>query len=128
MEQILPCTGHDPRDFYTSDSPVLDEYFDSDQDLYKSAEEVLGCVDPEVQDDDQVESSIGSHVWLSYLTYISWANWCETSPATSGSTAPAFICSAPVLHTVFTNHPAFIVSADITFAATNDSCSSTLTS
>ena len=74
VEQILPCTGHDPRDFYTSDSPVLDEYFDSDQDLYKSAEEVLGCVDPEVQDGDQVENSIASHIWFSYLTYMSQAN------------------------------------------------------
>jgi hypothetical protein len=73
VEQILPRTEHDPRDFYASDSPVLDEYFDSDQDLYKSAEESLGRVDPEVQDGDQVESSIAS-VWFSYLTYTSQAN------------------------------------------------------
>ena len=74
VEQILPCTEHDPQDFYTSDSPVLDEYFDLDQDLYKSAKESLGHVDPEVQDGNQVKNSIASHVWFSYLTYTSQAN------------------------------------------------------
>jgi hypothetical protein len=72
VEQILPCTEHslDPRDFYTSDSPVLDEYFDSGQDSYESAEEFLECVNPKVQDDDQVESSTVTtvcHIWFSYL-------------------------------------------------------------
>jgi hypothetical protein len=62
VEQILPCTerGPDPRDFYASDSPVLDDYFDSGQDSYKSAEEFFECVDPEVQ----VESSIACDVWF----------------------------------------------------------------
>ena len=63
VEQILPCTeyGPDPRDFYASDSPVLDEYFDSGQGS--------GCVDPdpEVQDDDQVESIIAFHVCMAFL-------------------------------------------------------------
>lgn len=66
VEQILPCTEHvlDPRDFYASDSPVLDKYFDSGHDLYKSTEEFLECIDPKVQDDDQVESGIVCHVWF----------------------------------------------------------------
>ena len=72
VEQTLLCTEHglDPRDFYASDSPVLDEYFESGQVRLDSE-----CVDPDVQDDDQVESIIGSRVWLSYLTYTSLANW-----------------------------------------------------
>jgi hypothetical protein len=53
------CRGPDPRDFYASDSPVLDEPFDSVQDSE--------CVDPEVQDGDQIESIIARHVWFSYL-------------------------------------------------------------
>jgi hypothetical protein len=126
VEQILPCTEHgpDPRDFYASDSPVLDEYFDSG---HESTEEYLECIDPEVQDDDQVESSIVCHVRFSYLTYTSQASCCENFPETSGPTAPAFAFSAPVLHSVFTNRPAFIVSADVASAAPNDSCISTLT-
>lgn len=130
MEQILPRTehGNDPRDFYASDSPVLDEYFDSGQDFYKSAEEFFECVDPEVQDDDQVESSTVCHVWFSYLTYTSQANWCETFPETSDSTAPAFAFSTPVLQPVFTNYPDFVVSAGVASAPTNGSCGSTLMS
>jgi hypothetical protein len=56
VEQILPNTEHgpDPRDFYAADSPVLDEYFDAGQGS--------GCVDPEVEDDDQVESIIACRV------------------------------------------------------------------
>jgi len=71
VEQILPRTEHgvDPRDFYASDSPVLDEYFDLGQGSR--------FVNPEVEDDDQVESIIACHVWFSYLTYTSQANWCE---------------------------------------------------
>jgi hypothetical protein len=72
VEQILPCTEHclDPRDFYASDSPVLDEYLESGQVRLDSE-----CVDPDVQDDDQVESIIEYRVWLSHLTYTSLANW-----------------------------------------------------
>ena len=58
VEQILPCAEHGP-----------DEYFDSGQGSR--------CVDPEVEDDVQVESIIACHVWFSYLTYTSQANWCE---------------------------------------------------
>jgi hypothetical protein len=52
VEELLPCAEHtpDPRDFYASDSPVLDEYLDPDQDLNES--------EPEVQ----VESSSIYHV------------------------------------------------------------------
>jgi len=58
VKQILPCTEHgpDPRDYYTFDSPILDKYFDSGQGS--------GFVNPEVQDDDQVESLITCHVWF----------------------------------------------------------------
>ncbi|KAH9172230.1 hypothetical protein EDB89DRAFT_1906340 [Lactarius sanguifluus] len=58
VEQILPSTEHimDPRDFYTSDSPVLDGNFDSDQGLYESAEEFPESIDPGVQSDHQVDS------------------------------------------------------------------------
>jgi hypothetical protein len=65
VKQLLLCIEHglDPRDFYASDSPILDEYFNWGQGL--------GCVNPEVQDDDQVESIIAYHVWFSYLTYTS---------------------------------------------------------
>ena len=107
----------------TSNSPVLDEYFDPGQGS--------GCVDPEVLDDDKVERIVAYlHVTygIFYSTYASQANWCETFPATSGPTAPVFACSAPVLHSVLTNRRAFVFSADVTFAATNDSHSSTFTS
>ena len=51
MEELLPSVEHthDPRDFYASDSPVLDEYLDPGLDL--------NGLEPEVQDDEQVESS-----------------------------------------------------------------------
>ena len=77
MEQTPPRTESVPdlRDFYASDSPVLDEYFDSGRDSFKSAEEFLECVDPEVQGDDQVESSTAYHVWYFYPTYTSQADW-----------------------------------------------------
>lgn len=55
--------------------------------------------------------SFGLYIYLK-------ANWRETSPATLGPTAPAFAFSAPVLHIVFANRPAFVVSADVAFAAT----------
>jgi hypothetical protein len=82
VEQILPNTEHgpDPRDFYASDSPVLDECFDASQGS--------GCVDPEVEDDDQVESIIACHVQFSYLTYTSQANWCEQVVSDSHSRCP----------------------------------------
>jgi len=35
VEQILPCPKHglDPQDFYTSDSPILNKYFNLGQGL-----------------------------------------------------------------------------------------------
>ena len=66
MEQTLPTGTEDdpdPQDFYAPDSPVEAEFFDSGQ--------VHQDPDLEAQDDDQVESIIACHVWLSYLTYIS---------------------------------------------------------
>ncbi len=54
VEQILPSDEHvqDPQDFYASDSLVLVD-FDSDQELYRSAEEFEMSNDLEVQDEHQ---------------------------------------------------------------------------
>jgi hypothetical protein len=136
VEQILPSTEHgpDPRDFYASDSPVLDEYFDAGQGS--------GCVDPEDEDDDQVESIIACCVWFSYLTYTSQANWCETFPATSAPVldfvftnrrAIIFTNRRAIIFTsrraiIFTNCRAIVFSADVAFAAINDSRNSALRS
>jgi len=52
VEQLLPQTEpvHDPRNLYASDSPVIDDA-ESDEELYKSAEEVAENVDLNGQDD-----------------------------------------------------------------------------
>lgn len=128
VEQICAEHAPNPRDFYASDSPLLDEYLDPGQDSSKSSEEFSECLEPEVEDDDQVESSNTHHVRSSYLTCTSQANWRETFPATRGPTSPAFTFSASVLCFAFANCPAFVFSADVAFAVTNDSRNSTLTS
>ena len=82
MEQILPSAERitDPRDFYASDSPVLDGDSHSDQDLYKSAEEFPEIFDLDVRDDHQVASSFVRHpVFFSYLTYVTQTGWCKYS-------------------------------------------------
>jgi hypothetical protein len=106
VEQILPCTEHvpDPRDFYASDSPILNEHFDPGQDSREPSEEFFECIDPEAQGDDQVERNTAYLVWFSYLNYTSQANWRETFPATWSRIAPY---SAPILYSVFTSRPAF---------------------
>ncbi|KAH9009727.1 hypothetical protein EDB84DRAFT_1446147 [Lactarius hengduanensis] len=48
VEQLLPV--HDPRNLYASDSPVIED-LDSDEELYKSAEEVAENIDPDGQSD-----------------------------------------------------------------------------
>ena len=129
MEQILPSTKHvsDPRDFYASDSPILDDNFDSDLDLYESAEEFLERVDPEVQDDRQVGSGFaGSRVCSSRLAYTIRVNWCEAFPAASDPSASAFVRTA--VQPSPTNCTAFIISADVASATTNDFRSVTLMS
>ena len=52
VERALPLGEqvHDPRDFYASDSPVVVD-LDSDQELYRSAEEFEVHNTPEVQDE-----------------------------------------------------------------------------
>ena len=52
MEQLLPQIEplHDPRNLYASDSPVVEEP-DSDEELYKSAEEAAENIDLNGQDD-----------------------------------------------------------------------------
>jgi hypothetical protein len=64
VEEILPCAEHgpNPRDFYTCDSPVLDEYHDPGHDSNKSAEEFLDCLNPEDKADNQAERSTAYHV------------------------------------------------------------------
>jgi hypothetical protein len=121
VEQILPRAEHslDPRDFYATDSPILDEIFDSGQ---ESTDEFLDCIDPGVQVDDQVESSVEYHVWFSHWAFTSQANWCETLLGTSGPTAPVFAFSTPGLPSIFTDCPALIVSADVAPSATDDAC------
>ena len=52
VEQLLPQIEpvHDPRHLYASDSPVIEDP-DSDEELYKSAEEVVENIDLNGQDD-----------------------------------------------------------------------------
>ena len=55
----------DPRDFYASDSSVLDEYTDLDQDSYES--EFLECAHPEVHDDDMIKLRVVLHLTYGFL-------------------------------------------------------------
>ncbi|KAH9014519.1 hypothetical protein EDB85DRAFT_1899170 [Lactarius pseudohatsudake] len=65
VEQLLPV--HNPRNLYTSDSPVIKD-LDSDEELYKSAEEVVENIDPDGQSDgtanknrvDQNQGTLGN--------------------------------------------------------------------
>lgn len=57
----------DPRDFYASDSPMLVE-LDSDQELYRSAEEFEVSNDTEVQDEHQGSNFVARPVRFSCLT------------------------------------------------------------
>ncbi len=67
VEQLLPV--HDPRNLYTSDSPVIEDP-DSDKEVYKSAEEVAENIDPDGQGDGIAnESNSGPNVCSFYLTY-----------------------------------------------------------
>ncbi|KAH9168602.1 hypothetical protein EDB89DRAFT_2073753 [Lactarius sanguifluus] len=120
VEQILPSTEHvpDPQDFYASDSPVLDDNFDLDQDFYESAEEFLERVNLEVQDDHPVRSSFtGSHICFSHLAYMIRVDWFEAFPAATDPSAPAFARMA--VQPTPTNRMAF---------PTNNFCSVTLMS
>lgn len=56
----------DPRDFYASESPVLAD-FDSDQELYKSAEEIEVSNDTEGQNELQGSSFAARPVRFSCL-------------------------------------------------------------
>jgi hypothetical protein len=56
----------DPRDFYASESPVLTD-FDSDQELYKSAEEIEVSNDTEGQNELQGSSFAARPVRFSCL-------------------------------------------------------------
>jgi hypothetical protein len=76
VERILPSNEQvpDPREFYASDSPVLEYNADTDSDveLYESAEEFLEVEDLEVRDNRQVGSRFsGPRVCLSHLAHTS---------------------------------------------------------
>ncbi len=100
VEQILPSDEHvrDPQDFYASDSPVLVD-FDSDQELYRSAEEFEIRNDTEVQDEHQGSNFVVCPVLFSCLVYAFITNWCEAFSAVASahhSTLPtlaAFVAS-----------------------------------
>lgn len=68
VEEILPSDEHvqDPRDFYASDSPVLAE-LDSDQEMYRSAEEFDVSNDTEVQDGNQASNFVARPMRFSCL-------------------------------------------------------------
>jgi hypothetical protein len=125
VEQILPFNEHvpDPRDFYASDSPVLEYNIASDQELYESAEEFSGSRGPEVQDDRQVGNRFAGPCVCWPICLIDVPNWYEILPAASDRTAPASAC--PTIHYSL---PAFVISADLTSPTTNDFCSATLMS
>ena len=56
VEQLLPQIEpvHDPRNLYASDSPVIEDP-DSDEELYKLAEEVAKNIDLNGQDDGPIK-------------------------------------------------------------------------
>lgn len=71
VEQILPPIEpiHDPRNLYTSDSPVIEDP-DSDEELYKSAEEFMKNMGLDSQVDGAAsESNSGSNVCSFSLIY-----------------------------------------------------------
>jgi len=86
VEQILPSDEHvqDPQDFYASDSPVLVD-FDSDQELYRSAEEFEIRNDTEVQDEHQGSNFVVCPVLFSCLVYAFITNWCEAFSAVASA-------------------------------------------
>jgi hypothetical protein len=66
VEQLLPVMEpvHDPRNLYASDSPEIEDP-DSDEELYKSAEEVAEMIDLDGQGDGAAnESNLGPNVFL----------------------------------------------------------------
>jgi hypothetical protein len=66
VEQLLPLIEpvHDPRNLYASDSPGIKDP-DSDEELYKSAEEVAENIDLDGQGGGAAnESNSGSNVFL----------------------------------------------------------------
>ena len=71
VEQILPPIEpvHDPRNLYASDSPVIEDP-DSDEELYKSAEEFVKNIGLEGQVDGAAsESNPGSNVCFLFDLY-----------------------------------------------------------
>ncbi|KAH9180279.1 hypothetical protein EDB89DRAFT_2061994 [Lactarius sanguifluus] len=65
VEQLLPPVEpvHDPRNFYASDSPVIEDP-DSDDELYKSAEEDMENIELDSQGDGLAnESNSGSNLF-----------------------------------------------------------------
>jgi hypothetical protein len=76
VEQLLPVMEpvHDPRNLYASDSPEIEDP-DSDEELYKSAEEVAEMIDLDGQGDGAAnESNLGPNVFL--LFDLRFADYC----------------------------------------------------
>ena len=67
MPPIEPV--HDPRNLYASDSPVIEDP-DSDEELYKSAEEIMETIGLDGQIDRTAnECNLGLNVCFFNLTY-----------------------------------------------------------
>jgi hypothetical protein len=111
----------DPRKFYALDSPVFNNSDpDSDQELYKSAEETL---EPEDQDYEQVGgNSVGLHVSHGCAWPVSVSTDNPKAAASSATVwvipvPPRATCTAHV--TTPTTFPATIASANVAFMATS---------
>jgi hypothetical protein len=117
MGRTLPANEHtqDPRDFYASDSPVLNNS-DSDQEVYESAEDFAETLETEDRGGEQVgSSSTGIRVSISRLVCIRHSETAATARAIPGPSRA--ICTACV--TTPTTFPAIIAPTDVVFAATS---------
>ncbi|KAF8262063.1 hypothetical protein EI94DRAFT_1705070, partial [Lactarius quietus] len=92
VEHLLPPIEpvHDPQNLYASDSPVIEEP-DSDEELYKSAEDIVESVDLDGQDGAAANGS-NSELNVCFLdsTKLVIANKPEAASTTSASPEPIF--------------------------------------
>ena len=90
MEHIPPAAGpiQDPRNFYAADSPVS-RNFDSDQELYESAEDFEETLEPEGQGVEEVsDSSLGLGVSLSRFSCTVFTNNSEAAASVRAFPGP----------------------------------------
>ena len=117
MGRTSPANEHaqDPRDFYASDSPVLNNS-DSDQEVYESAEDFAETLETEDRGGEQVgSSSTGIRVSISRLVCIRHSETAATARAIPGPSRAT--CTACV--TTPATFPATIAPTDVVFAATS---------